>query len=143
MLPLDDDDDTLTMTFQGKVANAPVFVLAHSCASHCLLMLAFAKQVGMVVKPVEHTTVTIPDGTFVIAVGVCKLRMQLGKCVPWTDLFIVDLPLDYSIILGDKWFKAHCKNMNLGDRVFSFWKGKYYYKVPCGGSCGSVPDLDR
>jgi transposase InsO family protein len=99
-------DASLSMVFKGSAAGTSASFLLDTGASDNFVSLAFTKLMGVKVQPIENE-VTLGTGDKVPLKGCCEIRVRLGDYQAQVPCFVSDLALDFQVILGNAWLKAH------------------------------------
>ena len=74
---------------------------------------------GITVKP-SKVTVTLADDTLSQVVGTSALQFRLGRCIERVTFYVVDLPGQWDVILGQSWLAPHRATIEYSNNSLRF-----------------------
>lgn len=84
---------------QCSIAGRPARATLDCGASHCFLRSGYAAEHGIEVQP-DDATIALADGSTARTRGRCYVRVQLGTMVAVVNCYVVDLAVQYDLLLG-------------------------------------------
>ncbi|KAJ9524664.1 hypothetical protein QJQ45_024262 [Haematococcus lacustris] len=121
------NDDGPVMTFDAVVSNNPVTLLIDSGATHCFVSKTLTARLNLRARD-DKQPVVLADGSHGETQGICSIKFKLQGVIKTCSCFVIDMPLNYDIILGDEFLLAHKAVIDYGARTCTI-AGPYNRRV--------------
>ncbi len=120
------------MMFQAYIAGHSGRLLMDSGASECFVSEAFCRRVGL--KHVDTsvpTQVRMADGSPITTSRECEVSFTLQRVKLLATCYIVPLPEEFDLIIGDRWLNRHGVVLNYEHGTCTVQRGKRQHELRC------------
>ena len=111
------------MSFTTEIAGKPARVLLDTGASQCFINKAFCEKADL--KSVAAPTpqkVQIAGGTDILTNSLCQVSFHLQGMGVTVSPLVVELPEDFTVILGDDWLRARSAVLDYSKEICTLKK---------------------
>ena len=131
--------DTLRMTFDGKIADINSKIFIDSGASHNYISASFVASHKL---PVHDTNLSVHCGGMPAATdvrGYVQARVRMQSLSENLKFYVIDLPTDLTACLGDAWLRDHRGVIDYMNNCVHYALGKKRQRLVCAQDCLPLP----